>query len=251
MSAEWAALPARTGRKRQRQAGGAAAAAPSAASRVNPGASRVDSISAAVAARAGGGHGGSHAALAAALGGDASLGGEASQQGGGDAAAGYRYLDHTADVQLHAWWSGEGDSFAGALGQCGDALFGYVTDRDAVNPEREMTVRAHGHDEASLTFSLLDELLYLFAGDGFVCRTVEVVELARGGAKAGEGEGGDGDGAADKTGGDLWKVRAVCTGETFDVKRHPQGTEVKAITYSNLQVHHVGDKTDIFVVVDI
>ena len=41
-------------------------------------------------------------------------------------------------------------------------------------------------------------------------------------------------------------------GETFDISKHPQGTEVKAITYSNMQIHEDNEKgCDVFVIIDI
>lgn len=40
-------------------------------------------------------------------------------------------------------------------------------------------------------------------------------------------------------------------GENFSKSRHVQGTEVKAITYSAMQVIETDQKTDIYVIVDI
>jgi SHS2 domain-containing protein len=48
-----------------------------------------------------------------------------------------------------------------------------------------------------------------------------------------------------------WKIRAELYGEEFDLEKHPQGTEVKAITYSNMQVHEDGEKKEVFVIIDI
>uniref|UniRef100_A0A4W5PU76 Protein archease n=1 Tax=Hucho hucho TaxID=62062 RepID=A0A4W5PU76_9TELE len=39
-------------------------------------------------------------------------------------------------------------------------------------------------------------------------------------------------------------------GEEFSLVKHPQGTEVKAITYSAMQVHDI-DKPEIFAIIDI
>lgn len=40
-------------------------------------------------------------------------------------------------------------------------------------------------------------------------------------------------------------------GETFDLNKHTQGTEVKAITYSNMQVHETPEKHEVYVILDI
>lgn len=40
-------------------------------------------------------------------------------------------------------------------------------------------------------------------------------------------------------------------GEPFDIAKHPQGTEVKAITYSNMQIYDDEDKHEVFVIIDI
>ena len=40
-------------------------------------------------------------------------------------------------------------------------------------------------------------------------------------------------------------------GEEFDIQKHPQGTEVKAITYSNMQIYDEEDRHEVFVIIDI
>jgi SHS2 domain-containing protein len=40
-------------------------------------------------------------------------------------------------------------------------------------------------------------------------------------------------------------------GEVFDLSKHTQGTEIKAITYSNMQIHHDKPRKDVYVIVDI
>jgi len=47
-----------------------------------------------------------------------------------------------------------------------------------------------------------------------------------------------------------FRIKARGYGEPFELGKHPQGTEVKAITYSNMQVHDT-DKPEVFVIIDI
>lgn len=105
----------------------------------------------------------------------------------------------------------------------------------------------------SLLYNFLDELLFAFCGDDFVCKDVKVVEFDEA----------------------RLRITVSCKGERFDLGKHPQvraalavppavhellprthlrgpayawrhsccacapgqGTEVKAITYSNMQIH--------------
>uniref|UniRef100_A0A8V0Z209 Protein archease n=1 Tax=Gallus gallus TaxID=9031 RepID=A0A8V0Z209_CHICK len=88
----------------------------------------------------------------------------------------YEYLDHTADVQLHAW----GDTLEEAFEQCAMAMFGYMTDTETVEPLDTVEVEAEGHDMLSLLFHFLDEWLYKFsANEFFIPREVKVLYIDR------------------------------------------------------------------------
>ena len=52
---------------------------------------------------------------------------------------------------------------------------------------------------------------------------------------------------------DLVNFKVVFTvhGEEWETGRHPQGTEIKAITYSNMQILEDAERCDIYVIVDI
>ncbi|GJQ84857.1 hypothetical protein Trydic_g478 [Trypoxylus dichotomus] len=50
----------------------------------------------------------------------------------------YEYLDHTADVQLHAW----GQNLQEAFEQCGIAMFGYMTELDSVEIKQSAEIEA-------------------------------------------------------------------------------------------------------------
>ncbi|KAJ1178018.1 hypothetical protein NDU88_003268 [Pleurodeles waltl] len=137
----------------------------------------------------------------------------------------HEYLDHTADVQLHAW----GDTMEEAFEQCAMAMFGYITDIDTVEPIDTVEVEAEGHDMISLLYNFLDEWLYQFSAEKFfVPREVKVLQVDR----------------------SAFKIRSIGWGEEFNLEKHPQGTEVKAITYSAMQIHEE-EKPEVFVIIDI
>lgn len=138
----------------------------------------------------------------------------------------YEYLDHTADVQLHAW----GDDLKEAFEQVATAMFGYMTELDKVEIEQTKEITAEGDDMINLLFHFLDEFLFLMCVDPyFIVKEVEILEFDK----------------------ENFKIRAIGRGEAFDLDKHPQGTEVKAITYSNMQIYDENDKHEVYVIIDI
>jgi len=137
----------------------------------------------------------------------------------------FEYMDHTADVQLHAWGNNLKEAFANVV----LAMNGYITDLSTVGSRLEREVRAEGHDMKSLLYNFLNECLSVFCCDGIVVADVRVSHIDR----------------------KSFTIRATGKGEMFDLKKHPQGTEVKAITYSAMQIYEKEERTDIFVIVDI
>ncbi|XP_064587780.1 protein archease isoform X1 [Zonotrichia leucophrys gambelii] len=126
---------------------------------------------------------------------------------------------------LHAW----GDTLEEAFEQCAMAMFGYMTDTGTVEPVDTVEVEAEGHDLLSLLFHFLDEWLYKFSADEFfIPREVKVLHIDR----------------------RQFKIRSIGWGEEFSLDKHPQGTEVKAITYSAMQICE-DEKPEVFVIIDI
>lgn len=113
------------------------------------------------------------------------------------------------------------------------AMFNVMTDigKVEIDPSLKREIQVKGHDAMSLLFALLDEFLFLFHAEGLVVRKATVALINR----------------------ESWTVSVTVDGETFDLTKHPQGTEVKAITYSNMQINEdpETDRTDIYVIVDI
>ncbi|KAG5676465.1 hypothetical protein PVAND_006297 [Polypedilum vanderplanki] len=138
----------------------------------------------------------------------------------------YEYLDHTADVQLHSW----GNNLKEAFEQVGIAMMAYMTEIDTVEINQKHEIEAQGDDLEGLLFHFLDELLFLFSAEPFlICKKLVIQEFDM----------------------ESFRIKCLCFGEEFNLAKHPQGTEVKAITYSAMQIVQNPEKCDIFVIIDI
>lgn len=138
----------------------------------------------------------------------------------------YEYLDHTADVQIHSW----GDDLKEAFEQAAIAMYGYMTEIDKVEIKEKRFIEVKEDDMQNFLFHFLDECLFLFCDlPFFIGRKVEITEFDK----------------------ENFTLKATVFGEEFDLDKHPQGTEVKAITYSNMQIYDEGEQHEVFVIIDI
>ncbi len=165
---------------------------------------------------------------------------------GKDGCAGefYEYLDHTADVQCHAWGSSLEHAFENII----PCMFNYMTDlalvkEDSVATIEKEVIEVKGHDMNSLLFNYMDEMLFRFSTDSFCTTRVEVHSITKG-----EERSEDTDPSKKK---EDFVIKFSAYGAEYDRSKHVQGTEVKAITYSNMQIHEKKDRVDLYVIVDI
>lgn len=117
-------------------------------------------------------------------------------------------------MQLHSW----GHTIPEAFAYAALAMFNYMTPLNGIKSE-EMTcdIVCSGHDIESLLFAFLDEFLFIFHTEFIVCKKIEITEFNK----------------------EIWKIKAKGYGEIFDREKHECGTEVKAITYSAMQVYFI------------
>jgi SHS2 domain-containing protein len=112
----------------------------------------------------------------------------------------YEYLDHTADVQLHAW----GNSLKESFEQIAMSMFGYMTDIETVEMLSSETIefRMDADDDIlNFLFKWLDEWLFMFSAEPFfIPRKIEIKEF--------DAEKG--------------YVKATGYGEEFKLGKHPQ-----------------------------
>ncbi|GAB4819211.1 hypothetical protein N2152v2_006257 [Parachlorella kessleri] len=111
------------------------------------------------------------------------------------------------------------------------AMFNYMTPLSGIGVDEHdtKTYEADGHDLQSLLFQFLDELLFTFSTEFFVCKELHITTF--------DLEG--------------FRIVAEGRGEKFNRSRHACGTEVKAITYSAMQINEKEGDAEVFVIVDI
>jgi SHS2 domain-containing protein len=125
---------------------------------------------------------------------------------------GYEYLPHPADVRFRAYGSTLEETFE----QAAYAMFHVIINTAALNPERSVDIELKSEGLENLLYDYLSELLYLF----------EVEEIVFGQFRVDSIKKTDGS----------YILHGKASGENIDLKRHFFETEVKAITYHQLEI---------------
>lgn len=147
---------------------------------------------------------------------------------GGDSKSGkYEFLDHTADVQIHAW----GDDMKETFENAAIAMTAYITDINTIEISKKESFQVEAEDLEGLFYRFLDEVLFLFNAEPYLLsKRVRILEFK-----------------VDTE----FKIQAECYGETFSLDKHSQGTEIKAITYSAMKIMNKEDGCEVYFIVDI
>ena len=149
----------------------------------------------------------------------------------------YEYKDHTADIQIRSW----GDSTATAFAWSALGMFDYMTPLHNISetPKVYRNFECSACDLKSLLFAFLDELLFVFHTESLVCTKIQINEFRENKGELGEEE-------------NRWTIEGIVAGDLFVDGVNEQGTEVKAITYSEMQIHvEENGSTEVYVIVDI
>lgn len=141
---------------------------------------------------------------------------------------GYRFLNHTADVSVES----QGRSIEEAFEQTAYSLIETITPNlKLISPNTEKIIKVEAEDKEALLFDFLTEFLYLFDVDQLVFNDIKIETI--------------------KKDQDKYQMIAVVKGEKFDKKKHEIGCEVKAITYSFMEIEEKKNGVKINIVFDI
>ena len=137
-------------------------------------------------------------------------------------------MEHTADVSVKSW----GRNLEEAFSQTALSLMTTITPNlKKISPKVEKMIEIVSEDKYALCFDFLTEFLYLFDVEDLVFSNVSVISIQ----KIEE----------------QYKLIALAKGEAFDRNKHEIGTEVKAITYSFMNIEEKKKKVEISIVFDI
>jgi len=142
--------------------------------------------------------------------------------------AGFRFLEHTADVQIESW----GSTLEEAFSQTALSLMATITPNiNIISPNIQKIMEIEAEDKESLLFDFLSEFLYIFDVEELVFSEISVETIMKKQEK--------------------YYLKAILKGETFNKIVHEIGTEVKAITYSFMEINENKENVNIKVVFDI
>ena len=140
--------------------------------------------------------------------------------------AGFKFLDHISDVYVEVW----GNSLEEAFAQAAYALFDTITDLKSIEGTMKKEIKVESEDLESLLFEMINEFLFLFDTDWLIFSKVGL-EIKK-----------------ERTN---YTLIGNCWGEEFDKKKHPPRTEIKAPTYSLMEIIQKPSMVTIRFVVDI
>ncbi|MFH1283851.1 MAG: archease [bacterium] len=138
--------------------------------------------------------------------------------------AGFTPIEHTADVGLEVWGKTLEELFGAAA--CG--MFSFFTSLEDIKPSKSKNVVVKSNDLEELLVDWLNELNYLFETEKFVFNTFKIT--------------------IDKS---KFTLKAKCTGEKIDLSKREVMTEIKAATFSDLQIKRQNNLYKTTVIFDV
>jgi SHS2 domain-containing protein len=120
----------------------------------------------------------------------------------------YSLIDHTADFGIHVYGLDSKELFANAAW----ALFDLITEMDQLSGLDSCRIEVSGDDWCDLMVNWLREVLYLWNGKELLVKKVQILSLSE------------------------TALTATLECDSFNPDRHVIKTEIKAVTYHQIQV---------------
>jgi len=125
----------------------------------------------------------------------------------------FEYLEHTADIIIRA----KGKDLKEAFSQAALGFYGVITNLEQITPNSSKNFTIESEDIQSLLYDFIDQLIFTFDTEYFISNSIEVTKLER---------------VSDEK----YYLEVILQGEAFQIGKHEQKTEVKAMTYSFMKI---------------
>ena len=139
---------------------------------------------------------------------------------------GYRYLDHVTDAYIEAY----GDSMEEAFSYAAKGTVNVMFEINAIRGNSNLQFEVEGHDYSELLFNWLERILLLIAIDNKVMSNFEI--------KISKLESN-------------YQLTAVTMTESIDLSKHGYRTEIKGVTYHEMEVLQEGDLNKVRFILDL
>ncbi len=139
----------------------------------------------------------------------------------------YKFLPHTADAYFAAY----GKTLEEAFENAALAMYEVMTDTSKITPSVEIRVEVKGFDVYSLLYNWLEELLFYTDSEQLVFSKFHVEKIEKINEE--------------------YVLRAIVKGEKFDSSKHESRSQVKAVTYSLMEINKVNSNYEVKVVLDL
>jgi SHS2 domain-containing protein len=135
----------------------------------------------------------------------------------------YRLIDHTADFGIHVFGSDVKDLFSNAA----FAMFDQLTIVNDLHLEKESKIHVTGSDWPDLMINWLRELLYLWTGKERLVGRVNIFSISE------------------------YELSATVKFDPYCSNRHAITTDIKAVTYHQIQVNKVANGWESKIIFDV
>lgn len=140
---------------------------------------------------------------------------------------GFKILEHTADEYVMAYGANLVEAFESAT----LAMFEIMTDSKTIDPKDVEPIIVKAEDEAALLYSWLESFLIKIDVERRVYSRFKITKIKR------TDEG--------------LSLEAKIWGETFNPKKHPSRTEIKAVTYHRMEILREKNRVVVKFILDV
>jgi SHS2 domain-containing protein len=140
---------------------------------------------------------------------------------------GFRFHEHTADITIEAW----GPELLTAFEQGAKATMEVMVDTSGVSSDEPTDIDVEGIDLQELLVEWIGEIIAMVDIESKFYSRFEINEINRADERC--------------------FLEATVWGESIDHDKHETRTEVKAMTYADLQIEETDEKTTVWFTLDL